>query len=90
MPPANSVTELRPGLSTPPAPAADVVAYDFRHPTKLSREHARILQVITETFARRLTTLLTSGLRQLCHVDERDVAAAAATTSTSRSCRSPR
>ncbi len=44
------------------------VAYDFRRPTKLSREHVRALQMSYETYARRVTTLLTSGLRQLCQV----------------------
>lgn len=43
-------------------------AYDFRRPTKLSREHTRTLQICYETFARRLTTQLTSGLRQVCQV----------------------
>jgi flagellar motor switch protein FliM len=50
------------------APKAGAVAYDFRRPTKLSRDHIRALQMSYETFARRLTTLLTSGLRQLCQV----------------------
>ena len=27
--------------------------YDFRRPTKLSRDHVRILQIALETFARR-------------------------------------
>ena len=37
--------------------------YDFRRPTKLSREHVRTLQLAYETFARQYTTLLTSSLR---------------------------
>jgi flagellar motor switch protein FliM len=45
-----------------------IVVYDFRRPTKLSREHVRTLQIAYGTFARRLTTLLTSGLRQVCQV----------------------
>jgi len=45
-----------------------VVAYDFRRPTKLSREHVRSLQMSYETFARRLSTLLTSNLRQICQI----------------------
>ncbi len=45
-----------------------MATYDFRRPTKLSREHVRLLQMAYETFARRLTTLLTSGLRQVCQV----------------------
>jgi flagellar motor switch protein FliM len=46
--------------------AASAVPYDFRRPTKLSRDHARALQVAFDTFASRMTTLLTSGLRQVC------------------------
>jgi flagellar motor switch protein FliM len=45
------------------------VPYDFRRPTKLSRDHVRALQMCYETYARRVTTLLTSGLRQLCQVN---------------------
>jgi len=45
-----------------------IAAYDFRRPTKLSRDHVRALQMSYETYARRVTTLLTSGLRQLCQV----------------------
>ncbi|WP_299953737.1 flagellar motor switch protein FliM [uncultured Modestobacter sp.] len=37
--------------------------YDFRRPTKLSREHVRILQIAQENFARQATTTLTSALR---------------------------
>lgn len=37
--------------------------YDFRRPTKLSREHVRVLQIAQEAFARQATTLLTSLLR---------------------------
>lgn len=67
---ANStVSELRP---TAPRRAVRIpgepVAYDFRHPTKLAREHVRLLQMTYETFARRLTTVLTSSLRQVCQV----------------------
>ena len=42
--------------------------YDFRRPTKLTRDHVRALQMSFETFAKRLTTLLASGLRQVCQV----------------------
>ncbi|MGH3494946.1 MAG: hypothetical protein ACRDQ1_17155, partial [Sciscionella sp.] len=62
----NSVRELR---DTTRARGRDsVVPYDFRRPSKLSREHIRMLQMAYETFARRMTTLLTSGLRQVCPV----------------------
>jgi flagellar motor switch protein FliM len=61
-----------------PAPAAPVPAafapaagrrrgeprtYDFRRPTKLSREHVRVLQIAQEAFARQATTILTTFLR---------------------------
>jgi flagellar motor switch protein FliM len=46
----------------------DIVLYDFRRPTKLARDHIRILQMSYETFARRLGTLLTSSLRAVCQV----------------------
>ena len=42
--------------------------YDFRRPTKLSREHVRTLQLVFETFARQYTTLLTSTLRSVAQV----------------------
>jgi len=48
---------------------ADIVLYDFRRPTKLARDHIRILQMSFETFARRLGTLLTSSLRVLSQVN---------------------
>jgi flagellar motor switch protein FliM len=37
--------------------------YDFRRPTKLSREHVRVLQIAQEAFARQATTILTTSLR---------------------------
>jgi flagellar motor switch protein FliM len=42
--------------------------YDFRRPTKLSREHVRTLQIAYETFARQYATLLTTSLRVVAHV----------------------
>jgi flagellar motor switch protein FliM len=48
--------------------SAGPVPYDFRRPTKLTREHVRMLQMAYETFARRYTTLLTSTLRVASHV----------------------
>ena len=59
----------------PPRPAATVAGptgrsrrgeprtYDFRRPTKLSREHVRVLQIAQEAFARQATTILTTFLR---------------------------
>ena len=43
--------------------------YDFRRPTKLSREHSRTLQIAYETFARQFTTQLTSSLRAVSQVN---------------------
>lgn len=37
--------------------------YDFRRPSKLSRDHVRTLQIAYETFARQYSTALTSALR---------------------------
>ena len=61
---------------TPPRPAAprrrapagrsrrgEPRTYDFRRPTKLSREHVRVLQIAQEAFARQATTILTTFLR---------------------------
>lgn len=42
--------------------------YDFRRPTKLSREHIRTLQIAYETFARQFTTILTTSLRTVSQV----------------------
>jgi flagellar motor switch protein FliM len=56
-----------------PARRREAVPYDFRRPTKLSREHVRMLQIAYGTFARRLSTLLTSGLRQVCQVNVVDI-----------------
>jgi flagellar motor switch protein FliM len=64
-------------VDTPTAPAAAAVTphaaarsrrgeprtYDFRRPTKLSREHVRVLQIAQEAFARQATTTLTTFLR---------------------------
>lgn len=71
--PAESIIDLPPRGALRAPVRAPVVAYDFRRPTKVSRDHVRSLQMAFETFARRLTTLLTSGLRQLCHVTPTDV-----------------
>jgi flagellar motor switch protein FliM len=42
--------------------------YDFRRPTKLSREHVRMLQIAYETFARQYATLLTTSLRAVSQI----------------------
>jgi flagellar motor switch protein FliM len=50
------------------ARAAEPVAYDFRRPIQLSREHSRILQLGLSGFARQATTVFTSSLRTVCSV----------------------
>lgn len=42
--------------------------FDFRRQSKLSREHVRTMQIVQETFARGLSTMLASQLRSLCQV----------------------
>ena len=47
---------------------AEPLAYDFRRPIQLSREHSRILQLGFDGFARQATTVFTSSLRTVCQV----------------------
>lgn len=47
------------------AKASKAVVYDFRRPTNLRREHARVLEMAFETFARQWGTQLTAKLRVL-------------------------
>jgi flagellar motor switch protein FliM len=42
--------------------------YDFRRPVRLAREHAHVLRVAMQTFARQATTVLTTSLRAVCAV----------------------
>lgn len=42
---------------------AKVSKYDFRRPNKLNREHVRALEIVGETFARQITTVLGTSLR---------------------------
>lgn len=46
-----------------------VTPYDFRRPVKLSRENTRALQIAFETFARQVSTVMTSALRSVCQLD---------------------
>ena len=43
------------------------VSYDFRSPGRLSRERVRALQVASETFARQLSTVLSTTLRAVVY-----------------------
>jgi len=45
------------------APQQDIRTYDFRHPSKFSREHVQTLQAVHEMFARLLSTQLTTQMR---------------------------
>lgn len=49
------------------------VVYDFRRPTTLAREHARVLELAFETFARQWGTQLTAKVRVLSQVTCRQV-----------------
>jgi flagellar motor switch protein FliM len=73
-PTASSAPTAAPGPSTPATTIVGQAAsgrsrrgeprtYDFRRPTKLSREHVRVLQIAQEAFARQATTILTTFLR---------------------------
>ena len=42
--------------------------FDFRRPSKFSRDHARALQIVHETFARQFTTVLSTTLRSVSQV----------------------
>jgi flagellar motor switch protein FliM len=59
------------GASPPDAPgrrSATPVAYDFRRPTKLSRETARAAEIVFETVARQWATVVGSTLGGQCQV----------------------
>src|SRR2546423_784094 len=42
--------------------------FDFRRPNKFSRDHVRAFQIVHETFARQLSTVLATTLRAVAHV----------------------
>jgi flagellar motor switch protein FliM len=44
-------------------------SFDFRRPNQLNRDHLRNLQIVHETFARQFTTVLSSTLRAIAHVN---------------------
>lgn len=53
---------------TPARRSSKPVPYDFRRPTKLSRESARTLEMAYETVARQWSTLLGSAISAQCQV----------------------
>lgn len=57
------------GDGTSPEELAGVRTYDFRRPTKLSRDHVRILEMQLDTFARQWTTLMTTSLRAVSNIN---------------------
>lgn len=57
-----------PGSARSRRGASEAIAYDFRRPIQLSREHARILQLGLDGFARQATTVFTSSLRTVCQI----------------------
>ena len=60
---APTVTPVVPPSVSGRARRGEARTYDFRRPTKLSRDHVRVLQVAQEAFARQATTILTTFLR---------------------------
>lgn len=46
----------------------DARTYDFRRPSRLTREDAHLLKVAMQTFGKQATTVLTTGLRTLSHL----------------------
>ncbi len=56
-------TTTRRHRNGPPEP------YDFRRPMTIAREHARIVEMAFETFARQWATQLTSRLRVMAQID---------------------
>lgn len=48
---------------------SNVKTFDFRRPNKFNRDHFRSFQVVHETFARQLTTVLSTQLRAVSQVN---------------------
>ncbi|WP_246168617.1 flagellar motor switch protein FliM [Arthrobacter luteolus] len=60
-------------LGAPPKASRLVEVYDFRRPTTLAREHARVLEMAFETFGRQWGTQLTAKVRVLSQVTSEQV-----------------
>ncbi|MFA5566293.1 MAG: flagellar motor switch protein FliM [Acidimicrobiia bacterium] len=58
----------KPSRHDDPTFQAKARSFDFRRPNKLNRDHIRSLENIHETFARQLTTVLSSTLRAVSQV----------------------
>lgn len=55
---------------------ADAPLYDFRSPSRFSREHIRALQLANETYARQMATVLSTTLRIVAHANLESVSQA--------------
>jgi flagellar motor switch protein FliM len=64
--PSNSSAES--GSGRVPVNGGEPLPYDFRRPTKLAREHGRLLEMVYETVARQWATVLGSELGTQCQV----------------------
>jgi flagellar motor switch protein FliM len=63
-----TVTDTTTGSPTRRRRKSGPQPFDFRRPSKFSRDHARALQIVTETFARQFTTILSTTLRSVSQV----------------------
>ena len=76
-PPADSVDvtaeALPDDVSDTEGSGSGVDTYDFRNPSKFSREHSRMLDQIFETYGKQCATVLTTTLRSVCTHDLKSV-----------------
>lgn len=66
VPGSGSITAAHRSVPTPPwmrKKKGDPKPFNFRRPNKFNRDHFRIFQLVHETFARQLTTILSTTLR---------------------------
>jgi flagellar motor switch protein FliM len=54
-------------VMSPKRGKSNVQPFDFRRPSKFSRDHVRAFQIVHETFARQLSTVLATTLRSVAH-----------------------
>ncbi|WP_460512398.1 flagellar motor switch protein FliM [Frigoribacterium salinisoli] len=71
--PARPGTPTRSSSGPSATPERVVEPYDFRRPTTLAREHARVLEVAFDTFARQWGTQLTAKMRVRSEVTSHQV-----------------
>jgi flagellar motor switch protein FliM len=65
---ANVTVQEQNQISAPIKAPKSVELYDFRRPTTLARDHARVLELAFETFARQWGTQITARVRALCTI----------------------